>query len=87
MDRLQRLREDYGTPVVISSGYRCPIHNARVGGRPKSMHKAGKAADIVLNGLSRDELFKRAKAVGFTGYGFYNTFLHVDVGPARSWSS
>jgi hypothetical protein len=33
-------------PVVIVSGYRCPMHNKRVGGAPLSQHLYGAAADV-----------------------------------------
>ncbi|MBQ0061550.1 MAG: DUF882 domain-containing protein [Bacteroidales bacterium] len=34
------------TPVVLSSGYRCPQLNAAVGGAKSSQHMKGEAADI-----------------------------------------
>lgn len=45
---LEPLREHFGIPVVISSGYRCPQLNKAVGGVPNSQHQKGEAADIVL---------------------------------------
>lgn len=45
---LEPLREHFGIPVVISSGYRCPQLNKAVGGVPNSQHLKGEAADIVL---------------------------------------
>ena len=44
---LEPLRQHFGTPVVISSGYRCPALNRAVGGVPNSQHLKGEAADIV----------------------------------------
>ena len=32
--------------MSISSGYRCPKHNAKIGGAKASMHREGKAIDI-----------------------------------------
>lgn len=43
---LQPLREIYGKPLEINSGYRCPRLNAEVGGVPTSQHVKGEAADI-----------------------------------------
>lgn len=43
---LDPLREMYGKPIYISSGYRCPALNKAVGGVPGSQHKTGQAADI-----------------------------------------
>ncbi len=43
---LDPLRERYGKPIVVNSGYRCPKHNAEVGGAPGSQHMRGEACDI-----------------------------------------
>ena len=80
-DLLERLRALIGKPLIITSGYRDPIHNARVGGAPLSRHKAGDAFDIQLGSLNRFELVDAAAEVGFTGMGKYQTFLHVDTRP------
>lgn len=45
---LEPLREHFGTPVIISSGYRCPALNNAVGGVSNSQHLKGEAADIIL---------------------------------------
>lgn len=44
---LDPLREAYGRPVHVTSGYRCPQLNRLVGGSPNSQHMRGEAADIV----------------------------------------
>ena len=44
---LDPLREAYGRPVYVNSGYRCPKLNNLVGGSPNSQHMRGEAADIV----------------------------------------
>ena len=43
---LEPLRQHFGQPVVISSGYRCPTLNRAVGGAKTSQHMTGEAADI-----------------------------------------
>ena len=43
---LDPLREAYGKPIVVSSGFRCPKLNRVVGGVAKSQHTTGEAADI-----------------------------------------
>lgn len=43
---LEPLRQHIRTPLVISSGYRCPRLNRLVGGVPDSQHQTGEAADI-----------------------------------------
>ena len=44
---LDPLRERYGKPIRVTSGYRCPKLNTLVGGAPNSQHMRGEAADIV----------------------------------------
>ncbi len=43
---LDPLREAWGNPIVVNSGYRCPKLNKAVGGAPHSQHMKGQAADI-----------------------------------------
>lgn len=45
---LDPLRERYGRPIHVSSGYRCPRLNKAVGGEPTSQHVKGEAADIYV---------------------------------------
>jgi len=84
--RLDMLRSRLGKPVRLTSAYRSPYHNAAVGGAPRSQHVGGKAFDIALEAHDKDTLHRIAVDVGFTGFGLhYNTFIHVDTGPARQW--
>lgn len=50
---LDPLREMYGKPITVNSGYRCPKLNAAVGGAKTSQHMCGCAVDIT--GGSREE--------------------------------
>lgn len=43
---LDPLREKYGEPIIITSGYRCEKLNTAVGGAKSSQHRLGQAADI-----------------------------------------
>ena len=45
-DILQPLRDAWGQPIVVSSGYRCEELNKAVGGAKNSQHLLGEAADI-----------------------------------------
>jgi len=84
IDRLQWTRGTVGR-MIVNSAYRDPIHNARVGGAPLSGHKFGHAFDISLRGHDRHGLLNTCRSAGFTGFGFYQTFLHVDCGGRRQW--
>lgn len=43
---LQPIREKYGKPIIISSGFRCEKLNKAIGGSPTSEHRYGMAADF-----------------------------------------
>jgi len=84
-DVLQALRDEVG-PLTITSGHRCRRHNALVGGAPMSQHLK-LAVDVRLHGHDRIELARAARRHGFTGLGYYQTFLHLDQGRDRFWYS
>ena len=50
---LDPIREAWGEPIVVSSGYRCPELNALVGGAQHSHHMLGCAADLIAG--NRDD--------------------------------
>lgn len=43
---IQPLRDAWGKPLAINSGYRCPEVNKAVGGVPTSQHSRGEACDV-----------------------------------------
>ena len=66
---LQPLRDLYGKPITVNSGYRCEALNKRVGGARTSQHMTGQAVDIttgtkegnrklfaILEGMEFDQL-------------------------------
>jgi len=87
LDKLEKMRVIMGAPLKINSAYRSPSHNKKVGGKPNSMHVQGRAFDVALAGHDPVKLYSAAIKAGFTGFGFYRTFLHVDTGAKRSWGS
>lgn len=52
VNMLQPVRDHFGKPVVISSGYRSPKLNAAAGGAKSSDHLYGFAADIEIPGVA-----------------------------------
>jgi len=64
---LERLRELVGGSLNVTSGYRCPGHNADVGGMPNSYHLKDMAADLSSPGYPLEKLAKLAQSAGFKG--------------------
>ena len=83
MWRLQDLREAYGKPMKITSGYRCPQHPVEAAKAQPGMHSTGLAADIGISGSEAVTLLRLALDAGFRGVGVQQRgngrFLHVDL--------
>ena len=81
LDLLEDIRAHFGKPVNINSGYRCPNHNAAVGGAKGSQHLKGTAADLWISGVDPQKVYDFADGlVGHAGgVGDYDTFTHIDV--------
>ncbi len=85
------IRRRAGVPITISSGLRCPTHNAEVGGVSNSRHMTGQAADMVCS-LAPAELYRLAVEVageqipGRGGIGLYSWGVHIDNGTYSRWN-
>ena len=84
---LDPLREWYGKPIYVNSGYRCPELNKAVGGVENSFHVSGCAADIDTRSYEENKkLFDYIKnnlpftEVGWEGGG---RWIHVALVPGR----
>lgn len=53
---LDPLRERYGKPIKVNSGYRCPALNKAVNGSKSSQHMKGLAADITAGSLKENKI-------------------------------
>lgn len=81
VDYLEKIRAHFGKPVRITSGYRSPAYNAKVGGVKNSYHMKGMAADIVIDGVKSKEVAQYAEKIGCGGIGWYEArnFTHIDT--------
>tara|TARA_R110000851_G_scaffold286342_1_gene440226 strand:- start:3020 stop:3319 length:300 start_codon:yes stop_codon:yes gene_type:complete len=85
-NQLQILRNYIGKPITINSGYRSEEYNASIkGSSKKSQHVMGRAADIVVKGMTPvkvTEVIERLISNGDMlqgGLGLYKGFVHYDI--------
>ena len=90
---LQAIREHFGKPVTITSGYRTAAHNTAVGGAKSSQHLLGRAADIQVQDTDPLAVAAYAESLmpGWGGVGRYPVkpgrargWVHVDTRPNKS---
>jgi uncharacterized protein YcbK (DUF882 family) len=94
LDKLEDLRTAYNKPIIVTSGYRCPLHNASVSKTGTSGPHTKGAVDIAVSGTNAHDLLQHAMTIGFTGVGISQRgnhktrFIHLDdlpVGELRPW--
>jgi zinc D-Ala-D-Ala carboxypeptidase len=87
MDKLQGLRNEVGTSLVITSGYRDATHPVEAGKSAPGTgsHCQGKAIDIRCSGATAFMVVEKAISLGFTGIGISqqgnlnSRFIHLDT--------
>lgn len=85
-DYLDVIREKVGKPILISSGFRCPVLNKAVGGVSNSQHQKGLAADLICADMESLEKVLRETG-GFDQLikehrkGSNSFWYHVSVAP------
>jgi uncharacterized protein YcbK (DUF882 family) len=90
---LQVLRDEVKKPIKITSGYRDPSFNKKIGGASQSRHITGQAADLKIEGYTPKQvaaIIEKLIASGKMkqgGLGIYSTWIHYDVrGTAARWT-
>lgn len=79
---LEQVRDICQAPVIISSGYRSPELNRRVGGSMNSQHCKGQAADFTVKGLPLDivmELIITSKLPYDQLIREFNSWIHIST--------
>jgi len=84
VDDLDDARSGANIPFVITSAYRCPDHNAEVGGMSSSAHVRGYAVDIACEGSrSRHKIVISLLKSSFNRIGIAKDFIHADKDPDK----
>ena len=90
---LQVLRDEVKKPIKITSGYRDPSFNKKIGGATQSRHITGEAADLKIEGYTPKQvaaIIEKLIASGKMkqgGLGIYSTWIHYDVrGTKARWT-
>ena len=82
---MQVLRDHIGKPIQITSGYRSPDHNKKIGGAKASKHCLGMACDFKIKGLTPATIIKDIEVLIMCdkikqgGIGIYPTWVHYDI--------
>lgn len=84
-NRLQLMRDILGKPITITSGFRSPEHNKKIGGAVGSLHLSGMAADIQIVDFELVKFFNMLNVSWSGGLGLYDYHVHVDIGQRRRW--
>lgn len=85
LDRLESLRTVFDRPMVVTSAFRCPTHNAYVSESFTGPHTTGKAIDIAVAGQDAYDLLALAIHHNFPGIGlnqrgdYDKRFIHLDI--------
>lgn len=78
---LEPARLSFGSPIYITSGYRCPALNKAVGGKPTSQHLRGEAADLQVRGI--ENLSKLYNAI--KDHGVFDQLLYESNKAGTKW--
>lgn len=73
---LQPLRDNWGKPLNLNSGYRCEELNEIVGGKPTSQHRKGEAADVLCDKPVELARLAAAMCLPYDQMIIYPTFVH-----------
>jgi len=84
LNELQALRDKFGRPMRVTSGYRSPKHSIEARKASPGTHAMGCAVDISVHGEERWVLLKLAFEMGrFHGIGIDKNFIHLDMYMSR----
>lgn len=77
----EQTREHFGVPMTVSSGVRCPRHNAGVGGVANSKHLTGKAMDFSVTGVGAEQVLAYVRLLPQISYAYAidANYVHMEL--------
>ena len=82
-DAFDEIRERWGVPIIVNSGYRCPKHNQAVAGGLMSAHLFGLGMDLNITGDEVPRFVRLVKLVDSSlrvGWKKYDgKLVHIDT--------
>jgi len=101
IEALQYIRTLSGSPIRVTSTYRTLLHNTAIGGSRTSQHMVGRAIDFQWINNNTYELTRLHTQmndpnsplrqnlwdIGIRGFGYYQTFCHIDTRPQDKWTT
>ncbi len=82
LSMLRKASKRFGRPIVVTSGF-------RGGGRRGSYHRKCMAADVIIDGVSKQTLaayFRSLPEAGGVGTYCHNGVVHIDTAEPRNWT-
>ena len=80
---LDKIRDYYKSPIIISSGFRCMSVNTAIGGVATSQHTKGQAADFTIVGKTVDQVFQDIRCGKIKGLAYdqliweFGLWIHI----------
>ena len=85
---LDKIRDFYGKPLILSSGYRCLELNRAIGSSDDSQHILGEAGDFTIQGVPTGQVFRDICSgrlpLDFDQVIFEGTWIHISYRPGHN---
>jgi len=86
-EALEKIREIWGQPLIIMSGYRSRRLNRAVGGAKYSKHLTGRAVDFYIHEVPLQTVYNKIKDHnGGLAINQRAGYIHIDTGAKRRWT-
>lgn len=87
LNMLEKVRVDYGLPMIVTSGGRCPYHPNEIHRKIPADHQKQYGVDIKINGLAMAmKIMAYAIKHGFNAFGINlkSGFIHLGFRPNKN---